>query len=384
MGALAAMTAPCGLDLGARLADVPTPALILDLDRLERNLVATQRLVLGAGCSFRPHAKAHKSVAIMQRQLSLGAVGVAVAKTAEAEVMVAGGCPDVVAAYPVVGEEKWRRLAALARHARVGVNVESEVAARGLSAAAEYHDTTLRVYLEVDTGLRRTGIPASELAALAALGRTIIALPGLELAGVTSYRGLAFPGARELGAEAAGRDEAAAIASVAEGLRGLGLTIGAVVAGSTATASAVAQAGGVSEVRAGAYLFQDGAQIAAGVAGPSDVALTVLTTVTSVTRPGFAIVDAGSKTFGAAAPGGSGASAILARAVGGDEVVVGLNEEHGFVRLAAGRPPPVLGDRLRFIPHHASAAVNLADELIGVRDGIVEERFAVDARGART
>jgi D-serine deaminase-like pyridoxal phosphate-dependent protein len=383
MGALAAVTAPRGLDLGARIVDVPTPALILDLDRLERNLAATQRVIAGAGCSFRPHAKAHKSVAIMQRQLSLGAAGVAVAKTAEAEVMVAGGCPDVVVAYPVVGAEKWQRLAALARLARIGVNVESEVAARGLSVAAERHETTLRVYLEVDTGLRRTGIPASELASLATLGRTIMALPGLELVGVTGYRGLAFPGAHELGADAAGREEALAMAAVADGLREHGLPIEAVVAGSTATASAVARTGGVTELRAGAYLFQDGAQVAAGVADPCDAALTVLTTVTSVTRPGYAIVDAGSKTFAASAPAGGGTTTVLARAADGDDVVVRLNEEHGFVQLAVGRAPQ-LGDRLRFIPYHASAAVNLADELIGVRGGVVEERFAVDARGCRT
>src|SRR5579871_2268382 len=102
---------------GASLADVPTPALIVDLDRLERNLGAMQDLAARSGRRLRPHAKAHKSIAIMRRQLVAGATGVAVAKTAEAEVMVAGGCGDVVVAYPVVGEEKWRRLAALAERA---------------------------------------------------------------------------------------------------------------------------------------------------------------------------------------------------------------------------------------------------------------------------
>jgi D-serine deaminase-like pyridoxal phosphate-dependent protein len=251
-----------------------------------------------------------------------------------------------------------------------------------LSAAADNCGATLYAYLEVDTGLCRTGIPASEITTLATLGQTIMALPGLELAGVTTYRGLGFPGAQQLGTEQAGTDEAAAIATVADRLRACGLPIAAVIAGSTATAAAVARAGGVTEVRAGAYLFQDGAQVERGVASRSDVALTVLTTVTSVRQPGFVIVDAGSKTFGAGA-GGDDASPVFAHGLDGDEKIVRLNEEHGFVALASGRAPQ-LGDRLAFIPYHASAAVNLAVELVGVRDGIVEECFKVDARGART
>ena len=366
---------------GTSLADVPTPALIVDLDRLERNLVAMAELVGRSGRRLRPHAKAHKSIAIMRRQLAAGAAGVAVAKTGEAEVMVAGGCRDVVVAYPVVGEEKWRRLAALADRARVGVNVESEAAARGLSAAAAAAGVTLRAQLEVDTGLERTGIPASDVDALVALGRTVVELPGLELAGVTTYRGLSFAGAGGLGRERSGYEEAEAIAAAAAALRQAGLAVAEVAAGSTATAAAVATADGITEVRAGAYLFGDGAQIAAGSAGEDDVALTVLATVVGATRRGFAVIDAGSKTFGAAGPPATAGAALAA--VDGRGDVVRLNEEHGIVRLAPGRGAAV-GDRLQFIPHHASAAVNLADELVGVRAGVIEERFAVDARGCRT
>src|SRR5262245_28788713 len=122
--------------IGASVAHVETPALLIDLEVMEANIRRWQAAAAAAGVAFRPHSKTHKTPAIAERQLAAGAVGLAVAKVAEAEVFAAAGCRDLVVAYPVVGPAKWRRLAELARSCTVTVNVDSEVAARGLSAAA--------------------------------------------------------------------------------------------------------------------------------------------------------------------------------------------------------------------------------------------------------
>src|SRR5207245_2133137 len=155
--------------------------LVVDLDRLERNLRSFQTRTAAGGKRFRPHAKAHKTPELARRQLAAGAAGIAVAKTAEAEVFVAGGCRDVVVAYPVVGEEKWERLARLAREARLAVDVDSEVGVRGLAQAASAVDASIDVLIEIDGGLERSGLPPSDLDGIERLARLVEESPSLRL-----------------------------------------------------------------------------------------------------------------------------------------------------------------------------------------------------------
>ena len=165
-GSLSTATVPA-------LTQLETPALLVDLDVMEANIQRWQAAADAAGVAFRPHAKTHKAPAIAARQLAAGAVGLAVAKVAEAEVFAAAGCRDIVIAYPVVGPSKWRRLAELARTCTVTINVESEVAARGLSDAAVAAESRLRVHVEIDTGLHRCGVPAEDPESIAALCRLV-------------------------------------------------------------------------------------------------------------------------------------------------------------------------------------------------------------------
>jgi len=152
-----------GPRVGQRVGDLDTPVLLVDLDRMEANIARWQRLADASGVAFRPHVKTHKVPAIAALQLEAGAVGIACAKVAEAEVFVASGSEDVVVAYPVVGDEKWRRIAELARRARITVNVESEVAARGLSSAAAAAGVTIAVQVEIDTGMHRCGFDSADV-----------------------------------------------------------------------------------------------------------------------------------------------------------------------------------------------------------------------------
>jgi D-serine deaminase-like pyridoxal phosphate-dependent protein/DNA-binding transcriptional regulator YbjK len=363
---------------GRAVDNVPTPALIVDGARLERNLERFANGVRAAGAALRPHVKAHKTVVLGLRQLGHGAVGLAAAKPTEGEVFWRAGCRDLVIAFPTVGPDKWERLAHMAREGHVAVHVESRQAAEGLSAAAVRAGSTIGVQLELDTGLGRSGLSLSDLEGVISLAELAAGLPGLELEGIVSYRGVRF--APAVDRDQAADEEGELMVDVAAQLRRAGFPVATVATGSTATALRVASAAGVTEVRAGAYLFMDGAQLAAGTAGPDDVALTVLATVVSVSGAGRVTIDAGSKTFSANGPAIDGAFAVSAD---GRVRITGLSEEHG-VGVQVDGAPVHIGERMAFVPSFASSVVGLGDELIVVHDGRVEEVWPVAARGLRT
>ncbi len=361
------------------VSQLDTPALLVDLDRMERNIERWQRLADDAGVRFRVHVKTHKVPAIAHRQLAAGACGIVCAKVAEAEVFVAAGCTDVVVAYPIFGDEKWRRLAALAEGgARIGVNVDSFEALAGISAAAQAAGATIDVYVDVDTGLHRGGLAHDAVGELSQVCAEVERLGGVELAGVTTHRQLGYAGVGELTPDQAGRDEGARLVDVAEQLRQHGHAIREVAAGGSVTGRGVAAADGVTELRAGTYVFNDLMQLAAGSAGEDDLALTVLCSVVSTRQPGGATVDGGSKTF-TSERGADG----FARALDREIVLDRLSEEHGMAIVAPGASV-TLGERIRFVPTHACTAVNLADELVGVRGDQVETVWPILARGKRT
>jgi len=361
------------------VSDLDTPTLLVDLDRMERNIERWQRLADDAGVRFRVHVKTHKIPAIAHRQLAAGACGIVCAKVAEAEVFVDAGCADVVVAYPVFGVEKWRRLASLAERAQIGVNVDSVEAVEGISSAARAAAVSIDVYVDVDTGMHRGGLAFAAIDELSALCAMVDRLGGLELAGITTHRQLNYADVGDRTPDQAGRDEGARLADVAEQLRRRGHAIREVAAGGSISGRGVAAAPGVTELRAGTYVFNDLMQLSAGSAGEDDLALTVLCTVVSTRQPGGATVDGGSKTFTSE----RGASDGFARALDRGIVVDRLSEEHGMAVVAPGESA-TLGEKIRFVPTHACTAVNLADELVGVRGDLVEKVWPILARGKRT
>jgi D-serine deaminase-like pyridoxal phosphate-dependent protein len=364
---------------GQRVAEIDTPVLLVDLDRMERNIARWQKLADGAGVRFRVHVKTHKVPEIARLQLEAGACGIVCAKVGEAEVFVDAGCDDVVVAYPVFGAEKWRRLAALAARARVGVNVDSEEAVDGVAAAARLARAVIDLYVDVDTGMHRGGIALAAADELDRLCGRIERLDGVDLAGVTTHRQLAYAEAGTQTPAEAGRDEAALLVEVAAELRRRGHTIREVATGGSISGRGVASSPGVTELRAGTYVFCDLMQLAAGVAGEDDLALTALCTVVSTRQPGGATVDGGLKTFSC----DRGAIDGFARGLDRDLVLDRLSEEHGMAVVGAGERV-TLGEKIRFLPTHACTAVNLSDQLIGVRGDVVETVWPVLARGKRT
>ncbi len=204
---------------------------------MEANIRRWQAVFDEAGVAFRPHIKTHKSPAIAACQVAAGAVGLAVAKVSEAEVFAAAGFRDLSVSYPVVGESKWRRLAELARESSISVNVDSEMAARGISDAAVAAGSEVGILLDINIGGIRTGIQPPGADALAQL---IVSLPGLRLEGITGYRGATYPGAGGRTPAEVGREEGELLVQIADRLRAAGLPIRTVAAGSTPTAWAVA------------------------------------------------------------------------------------------------------------------------------------------------
>jgi D-serine deaminase-like pyridoxal phosphate-dependent protein len=377
---------PREIKIGTPVGALDTPCLVVDLDRMERNLREWQQTIDAAGTKLRPHIKTHKVPDLALRQQGLGAVGIACAKVTEAEPFVGAGCRDVVIAYPVVGHDKWQRLAQMAREAKVTVNVDSAAAVGGISEVAREVGVEIGVQIEVDSGFHRCGFPYADVDAVEEFARLISSLANIELEGLTTHRGMFFEGAAEMTPEEGGLEEGQLMVELAEKLRSRGVPIGQVTAGGTITGRHVARVPGVTEVRAGTYVFNDLMQLGYGSATEDHLALSILTTVVSHQAPDRATVDGGSKTFsgdrGVVGANSAKGGAELSRAVDRDVTLERISEEHGMVRIGEGASLEV-GEKVAFYPFHVCTCVNLSDELIGVRDGRVEEVWPISARGKR-
>lgn len=355
-----------------------TPYLLIDGAKMERNILKMAGVAGRNGVALRPHVKTHKIPGIAREQVEAGASGVTVAKLSEAEVMADGGIGDIFIAYPLVTDAKIRRAIRLAGRVRLIVGVDSLEGARRLSAAADGH--ALEVRLEVDTGLRRTGVPYE---AAVGLAREIASLGGLDLRGIYTYRGALLGGSRTLELEKAGLEEGRLMVSLAQRLRERGVRADDVSVGSTPTAEHVAGVEGVTEIRPGTYVFYDRMQARLGACSLDECAATVVCTVVSRPTPDLAIIDGGSKTFATDVPPGAGPLNLegFGHVVGyPDAVLERLTEEHGMLSLDGGCDIGV-GDALRIIPNHICSTVNLHDAVYLMDAGGAVEEVRVAARG---
>jgi D-serine deaminase-like pyridoxal phosphate-dependent protein len=358
-----------------RIEDLSTPAVLIDLDVLERNVARMAARARRAGVRLRPHAKTHKCLEIARLQRAAGARGLSVAKVGEAEVFADAGFNDLFVAYPVVGEDKGRRLLALADRARLAVGVDSVEGAQTLAAPFREAGRVLDVMLKVDVGYGRVGVLPKQAVELA---RQIVDLPGLRLRGVFTHAGHAYLATSRVQVGRISVQEGQRLAQSAADLRGAGLEVEEVSVGSTPTAERAMKVTGVTECRPGNYVFHDASQVALGSCALEDCALTVLATVVSVPARGRAVVDAGSKTLSSDPlrhrPGGYG------RILGRESRIEKLSEEHGVIAVAE-REAFRVGERVRILPNHACVVANLHDHLVGTSGERVEAFLPVAARG---
>jgi D-serine deaminase-like pyridoxal phosphate-dependent protein len=359
-----------------RLSEVETPALVVDLEILDRNLRRVAEYAGSHGLRLRPHTKTHKSILLAKRQLELGAAGLTVAKVSEAEVMLSAAPADLLVAFPIVGRGKLARLMQVARRTRVTVALDSAAAARELSEAAGAAGTEVGVLAEFDAGLGRVGVAPGE--PLLDLARSIDQLPHLTFEGLTFYPG------HIKSLDEAGMRALAQLSELVDSVRAdfarAGIAVRIVSGGSTPTLFHSHEVRGLTEIRPGTYLFNDLNTVLSGGCAMEDCAAAILATVVSVARAGQMIVDGGSKTFSSDRPANS--EVTFGRVVEAPGARFHkMNEEHGFIDLAGAGRQFAVGDRVRIIPNHICVAVNLHERVYGVHGDRVEEIWNVDARG---
>lgn len=359
-----------------RVAEIETPAIVIDLDIMEANLRKVADYARRHDLRLRPHTKTHKIPALGRKQVELGAVGLTVAKVGEAEVM-AKTTPDLLVAYPVVGRSKLERLMAVARETQVTVALDSLAVARPLSDAARAANVEIKVLVETDVGMGRVGAPPEELVDL---GKAVAKLPHLRLEGFAFYPG------HIKSLDEGGREEIRKLSRQVSGLVRefvkAELPVRVVSGGSTPTLYHSHEVAGLNEIRPGTYIFNDRNTVESGGCLWDDCAAHILVTVVSTPRPGHMIIDGGSKTFSSDRLGlaGEATYGLIREAPGA--LFHKMNEEHGYVDLRrAERQDFVVGERLRVLPNHICVAMNLHNQVYGVRGEEVEVVWEVEARG---
>jgi len=344
------------------IAELETPCVLIDLDRVEANLKRAQAHADANGYALRPHIKTHKLPRFAKRQVELGARGITVQKLGEAEVMAAAGLDDIFLPYNILGETKLARLKALNGKVALAVTADSPDTVAGY-ARTFTADAPLTVLVECDTGTNRCGVqnPAQALA----LARQIAMAPGLKFGGLMTY-----PPKNKA-------DEAEAwLREAIDLLTQAGIAVPRVTSGNTPDMWRTGQSV-VTERRPGTYIYYDRMQVAAGAADWDDCALTVLATVVSRPTPTRIVLDAGSKSLSS----DIGALEGYGKLMGTDITIKFLNEEHGVIELAEASDSPRIGERVRVVPNHVCVVSNLFDAVNLIEGDMVVETVPVAARG---
>jgi D-serine deaminase-like pyridoxal phosphate-dependent protein len=367
---------PPPAEIGVPVAEVETPALLIELDAFDRNIAKMAEFARAAGVRVRPHAKTHKSTAIALRQIALGAVGQCVQKVGEAEVLVRGGVKDVLVSNQVVGERKLRRLAALANEATIALCFDAPEQVDAASRVARDFGVTLGGFVEIEVGMERCGVtPGRDAASLA---RRVADAPNLKFRGLQDGRAQHMTAYHERAQAIAFAVDA--VRETLEALAADNLTCDIIGGAGTGTFAIEAASGVYNELQVGSYVFMDTeyARIRGGDDRPYaefEHSLFVLASVISVPAADRAIVDAGLKSYSAE----RGPPWVHDRP---DLEVTGVSDEHGKLKVGPQARPLSLGEKVWLIPGHCDPTVNLHDWYVGVRNGRVETLWPINARGA--
>jgi len=365
-------------EIGMTLESVDTPALLVDLDAFDRNVVRLAQAVAGTTVRARPHAKSHKCPVIALRQMAAGAVGVCCQKVGEAEAMVYGGVSDVLVSNQIVGASKIARLVALAKQAWVAVCADDPGNVKDLDEAALAFGVRLPVLVEINVGMDRCGVEPGE--PTLRLAKQIAALPGLHFAGLQAYQGSAQH-IREFGKRKETIDGGIEkTRQTVELLARHGLTCDLVTGAGTGSYRFEAASGVYNELQAGSYIFMD-VDYAKNLAPDGSLwsdfehSLYIWATVMSRPTKERAVLDAGLKALSV--------DAGLPWVVGMPGVeYLRASDEHGKLALRDPGHDLPIGTKLRLIPGHCDPTVNLYDWFVGYRGNRVEALWPITARGA--
>ena len=338
-----------------------------------------QKIANDNNVNLRPHTKTHKSPDLARKQLRAGAVGVAVAKLGEAEVMAAHGFDDIQIANIIVGDIKIRRLLDLHRKVkRITCTVDSIVAAKAIAEAFKQNQRIMEVFIEINTGHNRSGL--NELGKIKELAEFILNTDYLKFAGLFSHPGHAYNTNTIGQVKTIAKQEADQLFTIHDELGEESIVADEISVGSTPTARFSAKILGINEIRPGNYIFYDVIQVSLGSCTFDDCALNVLTTVISTPSQGIAIIDAGAKALS------------LDRVMDGHKEsirhgyikeksaqITRISEEHGIIEYKD--ESFQIGERIRIIPNHACVVMNLFDYAYIVDGDEVIEQIKIEGRG---
>lgn len=340
--------------------DLETPSVLIDLDRVERNIARMQAYCNEHGLAFRPHIKTHKIPDIARMQIEAGAVGIACQKLTEAQVFIDEGFDNIQIPYNIVGPQKTARLADMAMYNRITVSADHPAVISGLSDAAKANEITIRVMVDLETEIHRTGAQVEEIVTLA---QKIDEDENLHFAGLLVYP--SNPSIRPALQEALHLLNQAGIG--VDSVSGGGL-------GASLTAHEVPE---LTELRVGTYVFNDWGSVSKGWAALDDCAMTVLATVVSRPTADRVMLDSGSKTLSSDHLEGTYGYIVEYP----EARIYQLNEEHAYVDMSQCEDRPIIGERVHVVPVHTCVVTNLHNQIYGVRGDNLEVIWPVAARG---
>ncbi len=361
------------VELPALPAELETPALVIFLDRVRKNIEQLQAVLDGRGIRSRPHVKTHKSIPIARLQLDAGAAGITVGTLGEAEVFTAAGFGDVFIAYPIwaVGAKAARLRALHETTPSLRVGVDSVSGARMLAGAVAGSPRRLSVLVEIDTGNRRTGVAGADAAATVALAAREA---GLDVQGVFTHGGHSYaPGA----GEPAARDEVGGLERAADAIEAAGIACPTLSAGSTPTRT-LAATGRINEIRAGTYALGDRQQFELGAIDGEGLAAAVAGTVVS-TAEERVVIDAGAKSLTKDKADWLAGYGLMPAYP--DLVIARLTDYHGVALAPPGIRRPAVGEVVAVVPNHVCPVVDLFASFVAVEADGSSEIWPVDARG---
>ncbi len=373
------------------MIEMETPTVLVDRKILLENIETVQQIAHQHQLKLRPHVKTHKSIAIAKLQLAAGAVGITAAKVDEAIPFIRNGIRSITIAYPIVAPEKIDRLLLVAKEykAKLRLIVDSLAVLNTLHVASLKHQYKIPVYLKIDVGLHRCGLDVDDplILALAAQIESK-AHPFLRFIGLLSHAGHAYMASDKKAVAQIAQRELDILRFLKQKLRAQKIKVKEISVGATPTVLAAKSYAGITEIRPGNYVFMDRTPLRLKLIKRKNIALTILATIVSVNAK-YYIIDAGSKVL-SSDTGGHGSTKIQGFGVAypldkfGQKkqalIIEKLSEEHGFVARTTDIVLKV-GDKLRIIPNHACAVVNLANMLFWAEGDQVLNPLLVDARG---
>jgi D-serine deaminase-like pyridoxal phosphate-dependent protein len=353
-----------------RINDLETPALLIDYEIMNQNLKRMQSIADSHGVSLRPHTKTHKCPEIANLQLNEGASGICVQKLGEAEVMVKAGVKDIFITNEIVEPTKINRLVKLQERACVKVAVDSLENAQQVGGIAAASNRAVPVMVDVDTGMKRCGVPLGPPAVR--LAKKVAETKGLRFDGLMTYEGHLYEIRNPRKRKAAVQRTIERFVNLGKRIREDGIEVSVLSCGSTPTAEAAANVEGVTELQPGNYIFNDLMQIEVGSAGLRDCAQRILTTVISSPSANRCVVDAGSKAF---VHDHGEFPRILGDAKG---TPIDIHEEHLTLKTVSKFR---IGDKIQFVPYHACTATNMFDQIHILKGDTVTATWSVAGRG---